>query len=226
MLRTVSESTNQRPGCNLYVIFARDAPVAAVLRRGPSRWYQVTKWRTDIDEFEPGAWIKGHIYEYKCDLSPDGELLSYFCLQGAKLIRGELATDSWAAISRLPWLKAIALWRVGTTYGSAPHFVSSRVVSRMTFSEDGDVPYIPPPAWLGVVDDKGPPAARHGRTYSEGSVHWAGTDHGGHTILARDGCLYRVAGGEERLLHDFRVYTPKPEKAPDWAVEEPPSRSG
>src|SRR5262249_44616225 len=73
-----------RPPCRLHVLLAREAPVAVILRRGPSAWYQVILWRTDRDTFEDGAWFKGRLYEERCDLSPDGELLLYFALQGSR----------------------------------------------------------------------------------------------------------------------------------------------
>jgi hypothetical protein len=47
--------------------------------------------------------------------SPDGELLLYFALQGSRWqtsYRG-----SWTAVSRVPWLHALALWPQGDTWG-------------------------------------------------------------------------------------------------------------
>jgi hypothetical protein len=95
-----------RAPCRLFVIMASAAPVAAVLRRGPSRACQVTAWDTARDVFTPGAWIKGRLYEDRCDVSPDGELFLYFCFGGR---RREGYTDSWTAVSRLPWLHATGL---------------------------------------------------------------------------------------------------------------------
>ena len=62
----------------LHVITARDEPIAVILRRGPSAWYHLILWQTRRDTFSNGAWFKGHIYEDKCDLSPDGSLFVYF----------------------------------------------------------------------------------------------------------------------------------------------------
>jgi hypothetical protein len=58
--------------CRLFVISARRAPVAAVLRRGPSKWVQLNVWDTSTDSIEHGQWFHGRIYERRCDLSPDG----------------------------------------------------------------------------------------------------------------------------------------------------------
>ena len=63
------------------------------------------------DAFERGQWFRGRIYDRRSDLSPDGELLVYFA---AKYIRPQVGTPdalySWTAVSRAPWLTAIALW--------------------------------------------------------------------------------------------------------------------
>lgn len=59
----------------LFVIFAGEADEAMILARGPSAWFQLIRWDTRHDSFEPGAWIRGTIYPERCDLSPDGRLL-------------------------------------------------------------------------------------------------------------------------------------------------------
>ena len=64
--------------CRLFVYLARTAPVAAVLRRGPTDWARLSLWRTDTDTFEHGQWIKGRIYERRSDISSDGSLFAAF----------------------------------------------------------------------------------------------------------------------------------------------------
>jgi len=44
------------------------------------------------DGIEPGAWLKGRIYEDECDLSLDGGLLVYFLPDALRFIRPTLAT--------------------------------------------------------------------------------------------------------------------------------------
>lgn len=90
--------------CRLYGLLAREAPVGVIFRRGPSRWVQLIRWNTETDEFEPGQWLKGRVYERRCDLSPDGRLLGYFALAP----RGD--TYSYTAISRPPYFTALAIW--------------------------------------------------------------------------------------------------------------------
>lgn len=138
--------------CRLFVILAYDAPVAVILRRGPSRWYHVIRWHTDLDTFEPGAWLRGRIYEKRCDISPDGELFVYFCHGGAYR---EGYTDSWTAVSRAPWLYALALWPWGSTYGGGGRFVENRKLirhSRMPTSTHPDHPATGLDVGPGLVD--------------------------------------------------------------------------
>lgn len=100
--------------------------MVAVLRRGPSRWWQVGRWDLARLVFEPGAWYAGQLYPQKCDLSPDGRWLAYSALD---------ATADWPAgtiyeaISRLPWLHALAAWEAGTTYTRGLHFTDERATN-------------------------------------------------------------------------------------------------
>lgn len=62
------------PSTRLYSIVARDAPVAVVFRRGPTRQVEVLRWDLRSDRVTAGQWLKGRIYERRCDLSPGGRL--------------------------------------------------------------------------------------------------------------------------------------------------------
>jgi len=79
----------------------------AVLRRGPSDWSHVGRWDVARGTYEPGAWIRANLYPQRCDLSPDGRWLCYFTLKGGA--RWDVG-DTYVAISRLPWLTALAAW--------------------------------------------------------------------------------------------------------------------
>src|SRR4051812_14054587 len=65
----------QSPTTTLFVIPARDAAVAAILRRRPTKVVQLIRWNTARDTFEQGRWFKGRVYERRCDLSPHGRRL-------------------------------------------------------------------------------------------------------------------------------------------------------
>ena len=62
----------------LHVILAREAPKAVVFRRGPSGCVCTLGWDLETDTFTMGQWLRGRIYEYRADLSPDGERMIYF----------------------------------------------------------------------------------------------------------------------------------------------------
>ena len=99
----------RKPPCRLFVIHAREQPVALILRRGPARWYHLISWRTDTDTFEHGAWFRGRIYEDRCDLSPDGELFLYFALQGGELFRISAALAVATALGAVSLVVVLAL---------------------------------------------------------------------------------------------------------------------
>jgi hypothetical protein len=108
------------PPPRVYAIVAPAAPIAAVFRRGPAAWWMVGRWELVSGSFEQGAWLKGPLYPRRCDLSPDGTLLAYFAAKGPR----DRPFDPYVAVSKLPWLHALALWRMGTTYWYGHHFTA------------------------------------------------------------------------------------------------------
>ena len=106
------------PLCRLSVILAREAPVGVIFRRGPAKWVQIVHWDTATDTFTPGQWFHGKVDPERSDLSPDGSKLLYFAikLNGRTLADTEYGT-SWTAISRPPYLTALALWPTGYAWG-------------------------------------------------------------------------------------------------------------
>ena len=120
----------------IFGIPATRAPVVAVIRRGPTDWYQVGRWDLAAPSFEPGAWLHGTIYPQKCDLSPDGRWLAY----SAHKYPGDWpAGPIYEAISRLPWLTALVAWEAGTTYTRGIHFEDAAGRSQLGAPDVGDV---------------------------------------------------------------------------------------
>lgn len=126
-----------KAAARLHVILARKAPVGVIFRRGPSSWVHLVKWNTDTDTFEHGQWFHGQIDPRRSDLSPNGELIVYFCATWSKgeeaerMIEKKRAGDSthnldrllkhklkvrteytyaWTAVSKPPFLTAVGLW--------------------------------------------------------------------------------------------------------------------
>lgn len=108
--------------CRLYCILARDGRSAVVFRRGPTKQVLVLRWWLGDDRIEPGQWFRGRIYERRADLTPDGDLLLYFAAKWSH----PLAT--WTAVSRTPYLTALALWPKGDAWGGGGVFDSDREI--------------------------------------------------------------------------------------------------
>jgi hypothetical protein len=109
----------------------------AVIRRGPSSWCGVGRWDVAAGAYEAGAWLRGTLYPQRCDLSPDGRWLCYFTLHAGS--SWELGW-TYVAVSRLPWLHALAAWGTGGTWTRGAHFVADRSVHGLSPPEHGSLP--------------------------------------------------------------------------------------
>ena len=100
-------------------IVARNAPVAVIFRRGPSRFVRMLKWDLRTDKIEPGQWIEGRVHVTRSDVSPDGELVACFVASYRR------RPGTWTAVSRPPYFTALAVWPKGDTWGGGGLFVSN-----------------------------------------------------------------------------------------------------
>jgi len=206
------------PPPRLFVLLAQDAPVGIVLRRGPSAWARVSRWHTDTDALEHGAWFRGRLYEEKCDLSPDGALLVVAAFQGRRL--GTETTDSWTAVSRAPWLHALALWPMGTTYGGGGRFVGPRTLVLRGASGT----HAMHPADGLTIAPGNAPLQRSSGEVSE--ADWSGRDQRGRVVFTRAGGLYARVGERDDLVADFTGDVPDPQPPPAWATRPLDARNG
>jgi hypothetical protein len=105
----------------VHPILARKANTAVIIRRGPSKSVCTMLWDRRNDTFKLGQWLRGRIYERRCDLSPDGKHFIYFAMNGkwSSPVKG-----SWTAISRTPYLKALALWPWGDGWNGGGLFLT------------------------------------------------------------------------------------------------------
>jgi hypothetical protein len=114
----------QRPVlARIHVLLARKGSMALVIRRGPSRQVCTIGWDRKTDTFTLGQWLKGRIYERRCDLSSDGKHFIYFAMNGKWHSE---AKGSWTAISKTPYLKAIALWAKGDGWNGGGLFKNAQ----------------------------------------------------------------------------------------------------
>src|SRR5436309_2920689 len=112
----------RRSPARLFVLIAREAPVAVVFRRGPSKQVLMLTWDLRTDRLTEGQWFKGRVYERRCDLSPSGEHLIYF----AGKHTGPLGT--WTAVSKPPNFTAELLWPKGDAWGGGGRMPTDRRV--------------------------------------------------------------------------------------------------
>lgn len=199
-----------RPAPRLFVVLAQRAPRAVILRRGPSNWFHLILWNTAKDTFEHGAWFRGTIYEERCDLSPDGELFVYFALQGSRY--RTTYKGAWTAVSRPPWLHALALWPQDHTYGGGGRFTGDRALVLRT----PDTPAHPDHPVVGLEVTSGRAEHKLQHETVEG-VDWSGKDHDGRVVFTADGKLFRRLAKGDVELADFNALEPDPQPAPDAA---------
>ena len=110
------------PGPRIFAIPATEASVVAVIRRGPSDWSHLGRWDPDAGTWEPGSWTHGVLYPQRCDVSPDGRWFSSFVLK-ARAAEDWTPGVTFEAISRLPWLTALAAWATDGTWTRGLAFV-------------------------------------------------------------------------------------------------------
>jgi hypothetical protein len=110
---------------SLFVLPASRAPVAAVFLRVPGHWWHVLAWDLSRGTLEPGAWLKGTLYPRRSDVSPNGRLLCYFLAkEGKGAFMGMHDRHVFTAVSKLPWVTALAAWPEPDTDTAGHHFAS------------------------------------------------------------------------------------------------------
>lgn len=201
----------------LHIVFAADAPLAVLLRRGPTEWAHLLLWNTSTDAVEAGAWFHGRIYEESCSISPDGALFAYLAAkhQGN---RGADDCDSWTAISRPPWLTAIAFWPQTGTQGIDTSFVDNTtlIVSHPHWDELRPRDKLPDGFQViskftgrGASEQSLPlPAKTTARFYGD-----KGVDQNNRTFEYTDGKLHRCGS----LIAEIGKMQPQPKPSPEWA---------
>lgn len=110
----------ERPSPRIDGIVAREANVAVVFRRGPTRATEMLLWNLDTDEVTSGQWVKARVYAGACDLSPNGDLLvamlgDWGDGRGQRHGRKH-GTGGYTTISRPPYFTALAVSVHGTTW--------------------------------------------------------------------------------------------------------------
>ena len=181
-----------RPPPRLFGISATAADLVAVLRRGPSDWTHVGLWDVASPRFHSGSWLRATVYPQRCDVSPDGRYLCYFALNGGAQWN---AGDTYIAVSRLPWVTALAAWRTEGTYTRGAYFVDDPTDWEMGQPDEGDA---------------GRLRQRYGLVYPSGPVTFAVERRRGWTETPDSPRRADSDTWDERRVEAVRVGRPRP----------------
>lgn len=216
------------PPCRLSVIFASHAPLAVVLRRGPTHWVQLVLWNTLTDEFEPGQWFHGKLYPERCALSPRGELMVYFAYKRGRVDQAGGHRREFTAVSRPPYLTALALWPWLGTWGGGGHFTDARTLvlgaNHVPAPHPDHVPkrlkVLPN---LGALGRPNSGPARILQPDRSGNKPAEGFDQQDRRIIVDAGILWAAdqKSGGRQVLRDFNADTPRPMACPAKAKRWP-----
>lgn len=201
----------------IHIEFASKSPKAAILRRGPSRWVRLLLWNTEDDTVASGSWFHGRIYEDLCSISPNGKLFAYF----ATKYHGEKTRGvdyAWTAISKPPWLTALALWPQSDTWGGGASFVDNDTLiidcphwDKLRSQDRLPSGFTVLPRWIGkdAPEQSLPRLAVASGHFQDG----AGVDQFGRAFEYVDGKLFR----DGTVIADFARMKPQTERPPEWA---------
>ncbi len=99
-------------------LMAAEANIAALIRRGPSKWVRFYVWDFNNDRIVVGDWLEGRVYSRRGDISPDGRYLASYC--GDAII-----------FTEPPNADPVAKWSVEGTWGGAGIWTDSHTFNAM-----------------------------------------------------------------------------------------------
>jgi hypothetical protein len=208
-----------KPPPRLHFLFAAASPKAVILRRGPNAWTRLLLWNTEDDSVVPGAWFRGFLRPEQASLSPDGSLFAY---TASKYNGVSEVGDTWVAISRPPWLSALALWPKDDCYGGTA-FVDNRtlIIEQGHWNSlvllKGRVPKDFTILQRGIGRGAPKQSLPQSAPVRGHFANNAGLDADGRPFQYQDGKLMRG----DKLIVDLGAMNPEPEESPDWAKEWP-----
>ena len=205
------------PEPRLHIEFASGSSMAAILRRGPTGWTRLLLWDTSTDQLEAGSWFHGRIYDRCCSISPDGQLFAYLAAKH----QGNFGPDdcnSWTAVSRPPWLTAVAFWPQHGTQGIDTEFVdnSTLIISHPHWDEL--LPSNELPDHFNVISKftgKDAPDQSLPETVKTSAKFYnnRGVDQQNKPFHYTHGKLFR----DDTAIVDLGIMSPEPKQSPTWA---------
>jgi len=100
----------------LAVLTARDSGNAVIVCRHKSRRTAIIGWDRKTDIFEVTQWLKGKLYPYRSDISPDGRHWIYFAMSEKN--------KTYTVVARVPYLKALDFYSKNDAWNGGGLFTS------------------------------------------------------------------------------------------------------
>lgn len=189
---------------SVHILPAGRSDLAAVIRRGPSKWWHFLLWDRATGIVKPGSWFHGMVYPHRCDLSPKGE---WFLLVAYKGTNDPVA---WTALCRPPAVRAEVFWGQDTAALGGGLF-------------DPRLPIV----WLNLRQDRNPPDIRARTPFEFGYIDEEHRGYGGLAErLLRDGWERREMPAAETLAAAAGQPCDSPEEQPPpmWTTWRMPLR--
>ena len=101
----------------LNVLLAGDSPAAVVICRHKSNRTAIIGWNRKTDTFEVTQWLKGRLYPYRSDISPDGKHWVYFAMSEKN--------KTYSVLARVPYLKALDFYSKTDAWNGGGLFLSN-----------------------------------------------------------------------------------------------------
>ena len=195
----------EQPPARITGYFAKAAPVCIISRRGPTKYTQFIRWRTDTDEFEPGQWIQGKIGGL--NLTTDGRYAAVHIMVGP---------EHHSVICRPPYFTAL---EVGLGFSCTLGFTEEDQIlcdpAEETFAHATNA--CPFERVSSVIEGR---VVRvhynHDHVIENGQISY---DQQQRRVQFIDGKIYVLDSEEPRLLYDTNPNRFEPVIAPSWATE-------
>ncbi|MDR2905822.1 MAG: hypothetical protein LBU73_07705 [Helicobacteraceae bacterium] len=108
---------NSSAPARIHILLAKNSYQAIVIRRGPSRQTAAISRNRKDDTFFVGQWLKGRVYHYRCDISPNGEYWIYFAMKDGK---------TWTCVAKTPYFTALDFYSKGDSWNGGGLFLNDR----------------------------------------------------------------------------------------------------
>jgi hypothetical protein len=107
----------------LWIVHRPETHHALIIRRGPGKVTGFFGWNRRTNEVVVGQWMKSKVYPFRSDISPKGNYVIYFSLNGRWTSE---AKGAYTAVSRYPYLKALDLWPKGDAWHGGGLFANEK----------------------------------------------------------------------------------------------------